>query len=192
MHAASRFMKNDRVEFDLNSRTVHGVLVEDAETLKVVADGGKLRFTVPFARLRFSSKLLPKNPPHPMDAWQVAGFSELREVRSEAMAYTATITLDGVPSIAVSNPGSGSPDRLVPLNGDYATIIDFRGSVRNWLSDHGVDEGEIVDEESFWITYKARMAPYGVLVEEAIAERLDVSDACEDDEAAQSESLQMR
>lgn len=192
MFAASRFMKNDRVEFDVNSRTIHGVLVEDAETLKVMADGGKLRFTVPLTRLRFSSKLLPKNAPHPMDAWQVTGFTEFSEIASETMAYVATITLDGLPSIAASNPGNGSPDRLVPLNGDYATILEFRASVRNWLADHEVDEGEIVDEESFWITYKARMAPYGVLVEEAIAEHLDVSDVCEDPEATSDESLGMR
>lgn len=192
MFAASRFMKNDRVEFDVNSRTVHGVLVEDAETLKVVADGGKLRFTVPFTRLRFSSKLLPKNPPHAMDAWQVAGFTELREISSETTAYTATITLDGVPLIAVSNPGNGSPDRLVPLNGDYATILDFRASVRAWLADHEVEEGEIVDEESFWLTYKVRMSPFGVLAEEAIAEHLDIADACDDDTPSEGESLSMR
>lgn len=180
MLAASRFMKNDRVEFDVNSRTIHGVLVEDADTLKVIADGGKMKFTVPFTRLRFSSKLLPKNPPHPMDSWQVSNFRELRDISSETTAYTATVMLDNAPAITVSNYGNGAPDKLTPINGDYGLILEFQTAVRKWLADHDVEAGEIVDEESFWLLYKARLAPYGVLAKDAISEHLYPEESCED------------
>ncbi|NTF17745.1 hypothetical protein G6L37_04980 [Agrobacterium rubi] len=192
MLAANRFMKNDRVEFDVNARTVHGVLVEDDEALKVMADGGRMKFTVPFSRLRFSSKLLPKNPPHAMDAWQIANFRELKEISSETTAYAAMILLDGAPAISVSNAGNGSPDRLVPINGDYGMVLEFRAAVRNWLKDHDVQDGEIVDEDSFWVTYKARQAPYGVLVNDAIDEHLGVEAQGHDASDDHIESFGMR
>lgn len=172
MVPANRFMKNDRVEFDMNESTIYGILVEEGESPKVIADGGRLKFTVPFTRLRFSSKSLPKDPPSAMDSWQVVNFTELREIASEATAYSATITLDGQPAISASNAGYGAPDRLAPINGDYAVILDFKASVRKWLGDLGVDAYEIADEESFWIAYRCRQAPYGVLAEQAIAEHL--------------------
>lgn len=172
MVPSNRFMKNDRVEFDMNERTIYGILVEEGDSPKVIADGGRLKFTVPFTRLRFSSKSLPKDPPSAMDSWQVVNFTELREISSETAAYSATIILDGQPVITASNAGYGAPDRLAPINGDYAVILDFKASVRKWLEDLGVGAYEIADEESFWIAYRCRQAPYGVLAEQSIAEHL--------------------
>lgn len=170
MLPAERFMKDDRVEFDLNSTTVYGIMVEEDETLKVVADGGRKKYTVPFTRLRFSSKALPKDPPNAMDSWQISKFTELREVTSDTVAYSATILLEGRPAISASNAGHGAPDRFAPMNGDYGLVLDFKASVRQWLADHGVNEGEIADEENFWISYRAKFAPYGVIAEQAIAD----------------------
>lgn len=172
MVPSNRFMKNDRVEFDMNESTIYGILVEEGESPKVIADGGRLKFTVPFTRLRFSSKALPKDPPSAMDAWQVINFVELREISAETTAYSATITLDGHPVISASNAGYGAPDRLAPINGDYGIILDFKTSVRKWLGDLGVEAYEMADEESFWIAYRCRQAPYGVLAEQAVAEHL--------------------
>ncbi len=173
MVPANRFMKNDRVEFDMNDNTIYGILVDEGESPKVIADGGRLKFTVPFTRLRFSSKALPKDPPSEMDAWQVTNFAELREISSETAAYSATITLDGQAVISASNAGYGAPDKLVPISGDYGVIMDFKTSVRKWLGDLGVEAYEMADEESFWIAYRCRQAPYGVLAEQAIAEHLN-------------------
>jgi hypothetical protein len=163
-------MKNDRVEFDMNSKTVYGIMVQEDSALKVIADGGRMKYTVPFGRLRFSSKVLPKDPASAMDAWQVSKFAELREVTSDTTAYSATILLEGHPAISASNAGHGAPDRFAPLNGDYGLVLDFKASVRQWLGEHGVSEGEIADEENFWIAYRAKLAPYGVVAEQAIAE----------------------
>jgi hypothetical protein len=192
MVPANRFMKNDRVEFDMNESTIYGILVEEGESPKVIADGGRLKFTVPFTRLRFSSKSLPKDPPSAMDSWQVVNFTELREISSETTAYSATITLDGQPAISASNAGYGAPDRLAPINGDYAVILDFKASVRKWLGDLGVEPYEMADEESFWIAYRCRQAPYGVLAEQAIAEHLgEVEPDSPDESFEQSTVMQM-
>lgn len=172
MLPANRFMKDDRVEFDVNSRTVHGILVEEDGSLKVVADGGRMKFTVPFDRLRFSSKALPRNPPHPMDAWQVVNYRELRDVSAETTAYSATISYDGTAVISISNAGHGAPDRLAPLGGDYGVVLEFKSALREWLADHGVAEGEMADEEAFWVSYRVNLAPYGVLAQDAIDEHL--------------------
>jgi hypothetical protein len=178
----NRFMKNDRVEFEMNDRTIHGILVEEGECPKIIADGGRLKFTVPFQRLRFSSKALPKDPPSAIDAWQVSNFTELKEISSETTAFSATITLNGQPAISVTNAGYGAPDRLAPVSGDYGVILDFRASVRQWLSDLGVSEYEIPEEESFWINYRSRLAPYGVLSTQAVAEYLGIPQSDNDDE----------
>jgi hypothetical protein len=192
MVPANRFMKNDRVEFDMNESTIYGILVEEGESPKVIADGGRLKFTVPFTRLRFSSKSLPKDPPSAMDSWQVVNFTELREISSETTAYSATITLDGQPAISASNAGYGAPDRLAPINGEYAVILDFKASVRKWLGDLGVEPYEMADEESFWIAYRCRQAPYGVLAEQAIAEHLgEVEPDSPDESFEQSTVMQM-
>lgn len=192
MVPANRFMKNDRVEFDMNASTIYGILVEEGESPKVIADGGRLKFTVPFTRLRFSSKSLPKDPPSAMDAWQVTNFMELREISSETTAYSATITLDGQPVISASNAGYGAPDRLAPINGDYAVIMDFKAAVRKWLDDLGVEAHEMADEESFWISYRCRQAPYGVLAEQAAAEHLGEAELDAPDESfEQQAAMQM-
>jgi hypothetical protein len=191
MVPASRFLKNDRVEFDLDARTVHGILVEEGESPKVIADGGRLKFTVPFTRLRFSTKSLRKDPPCAMDAWQVVNFREFREISSETNAYSATITHDGKPTISASNAGYGAPDKLAPISGDYGVILDFKDSVRTWLGDLGVGVGEIADEESFWIAYRTKLAPYGVLAGEAVATHFGASTEAEDESFEQQIPMQM-
>lgn len=168
MRANTEFRKDDRVEFDAKGRTVYGVVVSEGETLRVVGDGGEFRYNIPAGRLRFSSKSVRRDKPHAIDAWQVTNYRDDTTDASECSSFSATITKHGVPLISVSNSGHGAPDRFSPLNGDYAAMQDFSLSVREWLADHDVAEGDILDEENFWIMYRANQAPYGVLAAEAI------------------------
>lgn len=168
MQANNKFMKNDRVEFDVKDRTVYGIVTEEGDRLSVIADGGEMRYGIPAGRLRFSNKSIRRDKPNAMDVWQVTGFREETNDIGDGLSFSAVITKHGVPVLSASNSGHGAPDRYAPLNGDYAVMQDFSLSVREWLAELDVAEGEIFEEENFWIMYRARHAPYGVLAATAV------------------------
>lgn len=190
MPSANKFMKNDRVEFEVGSRTVHGILTDLSDGLRVVADGGKLCYTVPSERLRFSTRKLPKDPPHACDVWQLSSY-RVTEGNDGRETVVATVSLDCHPALIITSRRDGSPCRTAPMNGDYNLVASFRQSIREWLGDHQIVEGEVVDEEDFWVDFKAHKAPFGVTTGAAIAEYFQGFDEARTEVEAQDESFKM-
>jgi hypothetical protein len=172
MPAIKRFEEKDRVEFKSTAgRTVYGTVTgADNDTVRLVTDGGRYRLRVPAHRLSFSTRAVRRDLPSAMDVWKIADFVD--DLGSDSTKYSATITRHGVPVAGASNDGYGAPDRYLPFDGGYAVVEELATAVDDWLVANGGDPADFVEPMNFWLLWRARKAPYGVLAAEAVEEYL--------------------
>ncbi|WP_327211196.1 hypothetical protein [Rhizobium leguminosarum] len=172
MSAIKRFEEMDRVEFKAaGGRMVYGTVTEaSGDAVRLVTDGGRYRLRVPARRLSFSSRAVRRDLPSAMDVWQVADFAD--DAGADSTKYSAIITLHGVPVAGASNDGYGAPDRYLPFDGGYAVVEELAAAVDDWLAANGGDPADFVEPVNFWLLWRARRAPYGVLAAEAVEEYL--------------------
>lgn len=190
MPANTRFEHKDRVEFSSRGRTVYGTVIgTEGGLVKVMADGGRNQFTVPSARLSFSSRSVRRDLPSEMDVWQVEDFACEQGRGLESPRFTATITRHGAPMIGASNEGYGAPDRYLPFDGGYAVIEELAASVDDWLRANGGEPSDFMEPVNFWLLWRAREAPYGVLAAEAIEEYLAVTEPAAQCEVAADQDV---
>jgi len=163
------FTKRDRVEFDHNGQTVYGVVSRGGSKLvKVSADGAKFEYSVLPSLLRRSDVPLPKDDPHPMDAWGVKDYVRYDRMSEETVAFTATVTLDGVPVIDAKNDGQGGCNSYYSMSGGYAMVARFEEEAKKWLMDHGLPEEHCFEAGDMWLDWKANQAPYGVTARDKV------------------------
>lgn len=197
MPAIKRFEARDRVELTSSSgRTIYGTVTDVGEAgVTVVADGARQKLRVPGHRLDFSTRAVRRDLPCAMDAWQVVDFEE--GAGTESAMFAATVTRHGVPVLRASNAGYGAPDRYLPLEGGYAAVEDLSASVEEWLKGNGADPEDFVEPMNFWLLWRARQAPYGVLAAEAVEHflaedraRPSVGDTLEDEAGTEMDSVE--
>jgi len=170
------FSKNDRVEFDHKGETLYGVVKQGgSKTVKVVGDGGKYEYSVPPSMLRHSGQPLAKDDPHPMDAWGLKGYAEVAAMSEETVAFTATVTRDGVPVLAAKNDGRGGCNSYYPVagGGGYGNVQRLEEEAKQWLIDHGMPEEDCFEAGDMWLSWKATQAPYGVTARAMVADWLE-------------------
>lgn len=156
------FKKHDRVEFDHGKETLYGVVTKGGKRTSVTLDGAKLAYSVGESALRISTKPLPKDPPHPMDAYTLKSYREAAHLSEETTAFSAEIQKDGVSIIAARNSGHGGCNSYYPLSGGYAVTSQFEDDAKQWLIDHGMDESDVNEASDTWLVWKATQAPFGV------------------------------
>jgi len=156
------FKKGDRVEFDYEGKVVHGTVAKGGTLVKVVADGGADTFGVDARNLRASNAPLPKDAPHPMDAWGLKGYSKSQKFSEETLCFSSQVTFNGKAVIEAKNDGQGGSNMYYPLQGGWATVEKFLEDAKQWLRDHGMPEGDIFEPGDNWIDWKANQQPYGV------------------------------
>ena len=167
------FTKHDRVEFDHNGETLYGVVKRGGKSVKVVGDGAKFEYSVPSSMLRHSEEPLPKDDPHPMDAWGLKDYAEVAAMSEETMAFTATVTHEGVPFLSAKNDGRGGCNSYYAVSGGYASVTRFEDDARQWLMDNGMPEQDCFEAGDMWLAWKASQAPYGVTATAMVSEWLE-------------------
>lgn len=171
MPAMKRFEEWDRVEFTTaTGLTVHAtVIAAEENAVRLVTDGGKYRLRVPPHRLNFSGRAVRRDLPSPMDAWQIMDFVDGEG--GDSTKFSCTISRHGVAVARASNEGYGAPDLYLPFE-SYAVVEELAVDVGDWISANGGEPSEFVDPVNFWILWRARKAPFGVLASEAIEDYL--------------------
>lgn len=167
------FTKHDRVEFDHNGETLYGVVRRGGKTVKVVGDGAKFQYTVPAGMLRHSQVPLPKDDPHPMDAWNLKDYSEVAAMSEETLAFTATVTRDGEAVLSAKNDGRGGCNSYYAISGGYASVSLFEEEAKQWLIDNGMPEEDCYEAGDMWLSWKATQAPYGVTAPAMVSDWLE-------------------
>jgi len=167
------FKKGDRVEFDGKEGVLAGTVVKGGSMVEVFLDGGALKARVPVEDLRPTTVSLPKDDPHPMDAWGVKNRKDFAELRQETPAFSAEITYNGKVVLQASNDGRGGCNRYMPLNGNTYGIVDrLESDAKQWMIDHGMPEERVFEAADAWVEWKHSQAPYGMtakgMVEELI------------------------
>lgn len=156
----AKLKKGDRVEFNDRDGTVKaGVVERGGAKVTVVLDGGKMQMRGPASLFKLSDKPLPKDPPHPMDDWDIVGYKAAGG--EETIRFEATITYKGKKVLHASNGGFGGSNQYGALRGvDRAIEKKFFDDARQWAADHGADNP--FEPEDSWVTWKTNEAPYGI------------------------------
>lgn len=169
--AMPSFKKTDRVEFTNKGSTIYGIVRKGgASKCEVVQDGAKSVFTVPVSLLKFSTKPLPTQPEHPMDAWGLKKYAASKLNSRGTVCFTAEITHNGKTVIHAQNDGNGGADRYYSATGRYEVVAQFEADAKQWIIDHGMPEAHAIEPANIWISWKAEHAPYAGSATDYIAE----------------------
>lgn len=158
--SAIAWKKGMRVEFDSSKDgVVHGTIDRvSAPYLHVIADGAILKYRVPLAAARPSTRPASKDDPSPMDDWSVVGYKEFPSMSEETTAFEGRIAYRGEPVLHVKNTGTGGCNFY---HGDRGIRERLLTDARAWCEQFGyVDPFE---PEDTWVIWAATGKPYGQL-----------------------------
>lgn len=153
--------KGDRVAFKHQGAVLTGTVVKGgSKKIKVIRDGGKYEVTGPPECFRKFDLPLPKDPPSPMDKYEVISYKEING-HGDTPTFSCTITKDGIPIIQASNDGWGGSNMYYPIgNGSHQDVKAFVDAARAWAVQFGASNP--IESEDLWIDWYENYKPYAV------------------------------
>ena len=157
--------KNDRVMWTDGNKILHGTVIRVGKRISVIQDGGEYKVTGIPSIFSPSNKLLPKDPPSPMDDYRVTNYKEHKELSEETNAYTAIIHYKGIPILSARNTGCGGSTEIHPLTGITSEDLGkFWADAKAWVIQFGQTSPFETYED--WIDWYIHKRPYAVSARE--------------------------
>jgi len=153
--------KGDRVAFknqgSIFSRTV---VKGGSKRIHVIRDGGEYEVKGPPECFKKVDIPLPKDPPSPMDKYQVISYNEIPG-HGDTPTFSATITKDGIPILKASNDGWGGSNCYDPISSGYKEEVwKFKDAAKIWALQFGASNP--LEAEDLWIDWYVNKRPYAV------------------------------
>lgn len=153
--------KGDRVAYKHQGSILTGTVVKGGSNkIKVIRDGGDYEVTGPAEAFRKFDLPLPKDPPSPIDIYQVISYKEING-HGDTPTFSCTITKHGKPIIKGSNDGWGGSNMydLLP-NSSREDLWKFKDAAKIWAIQFGTSNP--IEAEDLWIDWYVNRKPYAV------------------------------
>jgi hypothetical protein len=150
---------------DGNGRQVRGMVVGsrgDAVKVQAIIDG---EF---YEMMRSAKDVVPAAAPPlgRMERWGIADYKEHRNRSEETVAFSAVITLDGVPVFHAENAGRGGCNLYHPMApGGHDLVRRFEDDAREWARESGF-EYELTEASDTFIGWHQLQRAFGQDAEE--------------------------
>jgi hypothetical protein len=150
--------------FPCKGQTIHAFVTKvSIKTAKVTASDGEFEYTVPFGAIKPSDKPVEKDPPSPMDAYEVRKYKEVAG-HDDSQPFQAEIWKNGKKILIASNDGWGGSNNYSPANweseGCKEDLSQFHKDADAWQLQFGIKKPfEPADD---WIAWYAYSRPVGI------------------------------
>jgi len=148
--------KGDRIMFPCNGETIHAVVTKvSTKTFKATARTEEMEYTVPFGVIKPSNKPIEKDPPNPMDSYELRKYKEVAG-HDDTQPFQAEIWKDGKMILIASNDGWGGSNNY---QGNPEVFSQFHKDAEAWELQFGIKKP--FEPAGNWISWYAYCRPVG-------------------------------